>query len=316
MTQITRDTMIAALKEIPQGATREQLAKRLGTKSEAIKDLLKGLKAEGVVGLDGDRRGAKYSIRTIGENAIMVEPVAIREAKPVLDINKRFGMMDKLVKAMVQGANNSMIVTGQGGTGKTSTILKTLESMGLEPRRPGQVCNAGEHYLHVKGAAAATELYRIFFEYPDALIIFDDCDSVFNDGNGMNVLKAVLDTFESRTVSWISNYVQKTMGLPESFEFKGKVIFVTNRPNINQALMSRSLNVDLNMTQDELIDRVDAIGMQMNPEITETEHKALVTFLRENATKFADLSLRTYIKIANLITSGESDWQDLALWSN
>jgi hypothetical protein len=80
--------------------------------------------------------------------------------------------------------------------------------------------------------------------------------------------------------------------------------------------MSRSLNVDLNMTHEELIDRMDMIGRKMNEEITEDEHKSLISFMRENAASFTDFSLRTYIKIANLITSGEKDWQDLALWSN
>jgi hypothetical protein len=314
---ISRETLVAVLKSNPS-VTREQLAKLLCVSSEDIKGILQGLKAEGVVDLKGERRGARYSwvgaqsedpqgtIRITGEDP----------EQPRMDINKRFGMMTRLVKAMVTGENNSMIILGQGGTGKTSSVLRTLAEQGLEARNPGQVCEPHKHYLHVKGVAAATELYRILFENPEALVLFDDCDSVLEEGNGMNVLKAVLDTFPERTVSWISTYVQKTMGLPESFEFKGKIIFVTNKQYINQALKSRSLIVDLNMTTKELCDRLDMIGRKMNEEITEEEHTELIAFLRENATKFADLSLRTYAKIANLITAGETDWRELAMWSN
>jgi hypothetical protein len=54
----------------------------------------------------------------------------------------------------------------------------------------------------------------------------------------------------------------------------------------------------------------------MNTELTEDEHNELIAFLREHSGSFADLSLRTYMKIANLIAAGVEEWHDLALWSN
>ena len=289
--------------------SREQIAAHLGVASKELKCHIDSMKQEGLLEMSGDRRGAKYTIRVTNQ----VKPLS---SKPRLDINKRFEMMLILVKAVVTGGNNSLIVTGRSGTGKTSTILEALTGQGLEARYLGQTVEPHKHFLHVKGANSATDLYRIFFEHSEALIVFDDCDSVFNDGNGMNVLKAVLDTFKERTVSWVSNYVQKSMGLPESYTFKGKVIFVTNQTRINPALMSRGLNVDLNMTHEELCERMNLLGRGMNEELTESEHEELILFLREHATEFTDFSLRTYVKIAELIASGVSDWRDLALWAN
>jgi hypothetical protein len=312
---VSREALITVLKANPS-STREQLAKMIGVGSNDIKGLLQGLKAEDAVQLVGERRGARYTWVGKQEDQEGVVNLSQAPTEPRMDINKRFKMMTNLVKAMVTGDNNAMIVLGQGGTGKTSSVTRTLAEMGLEPRRPGEVCEPQKHFLHVKGVAAATELYRTLFENPDAMILFDDCDSVLDENNAMNILKAVLDTFPERTVSWISNYVQKTMGLPETFEFKGKIIFVTNKCHINQALKSRSLIVDLNMTHQELCDRLDVIGRDMNTELTEDEHNELIAFLREHSGSFADLSLRTYMKIANLIAAGVEEWHDLALWSN
>jgi hypothetical protein len=314
---LTRDGLIEIIRQNP-GIGRLQIATKTGIPSPVVKKMLEGLKAEGKLTWEGILRGTKYSLATTGGPTVGDEEshVPAKADRPKLDINKRFAFMTKLVKVVAQGHANSMIVTGQGGTGKTQVVLETLAELGLEARSLGQVCLPEKHFLHVKGANAATELYRAFFENPEATFVFDDCDSALNEGNGMNVLKAALDTYEVRSVTWASNYVQTTLGLPESFDFRGRVIFITNQANVNQALMSRSLNVDLNMTPDELVDRINAIGTKMVPEVSPQEHEEIVAFIREHQTEFTDLSLRTYLKIANLVISGEEEWKELAVFAN
>ena len=323
--KLTREGLIELIRQNP-GIGRLGIANATGTPSPVVKKLLEGLKAEGIVVWEGILRGTKYTLASAAPASVgLAGPtptgdggenhVAPGGERPRLDINKRFKFMTKLVKVVAKGHANGMIVTGQGGTGKTNVVMETLAELGLEPRSPGQVVLPEEHFLHAKGATSATDLYRTLFENPEATIVFDDCDSALAEGNGMNVLKSALDTYEVRRVSWTSKFVQD-MGLPESFEFKGRIIFVSNLRNVNQALMSRCLNVDLNMTPDELVDRMEAIGTKMCPEIAENEHEEIIKHIRKHKDQFADLSLRTYLKVANLVISGEEDWKELAVFAN
>ena len=61
------------------------------------------------------------------------------------------------------------------------------------------------------------------------MLVLDDCDSVLVDDVALNILKAALDTSKKRVVSWnTESRVLRQEDLPNSFEFKGGVIFITN----------------------------------------------------------------------------------------
>lgn len=44
-------------------------------------------------------------------------------------------------------------------------------------------------------------LYMALFINRDKLIVFDDCDSVFGNIDSVNILKAALDSYDTRMVS-------------------------------------------------------------------------------------------------------------------
>ena len=47
-------------------------------------------------------------------------------------INQRFGFVEKIVGMVATGVQPSTVITGQGGLGKTYTVMKTLKANGLE----------------------------------------------------------------------------------------------------------------------------------------------------------------------------------------
>lgn len=87
----------------------------------------------------------------------------------------------------------SLLITGGPSTGKTFRVMKTIKDLGLKQ---------GEDYITKKGKITARSLYRILIEQLNGLSIFDDCDSVFDDPNGVNMLKGALDTDPVRTVDY------------------------------------------------------------------------------------------------------------------
>ena len=61
------------------------------------------------------------------------------------------------------------------------------------------------------------------------MLVFDDCDSILLDDISLNLLKGALDSGKKRKISWLSEYrALKEAGIPDSFNFHGSVIFITN----------------------------------------------------------------------------------------
>ena len=65
-----------------------------------------------------------------------------------------------------------------------------------------------ENHIIIKGYVRALGLYKSLYNYRHAgkVLVFDDADTIFNDETALNILKAVCDTTERRTVSWLSEY--------------------------------------------------------------------------------------------------------------
>ena len=103
-------------------------------------------------------------------------------------------------------------------------------------------------YAVIKGFSTPKAMYRALFENQDKLVIFDDCDSILKDLTALNILKADLDSYGKRTISWLTE--RESEDLPTSFEFKGQVLFISNLPldRMNSAIMSRAFTVDVSMT--------------------------------------------------------------------
>ncbi|WFT96082.1 hypothetical protein QA633_02890 [Bradyrhizobium barranii] len=108
----------------------------------------------------------------------------------------------------------------------------------------------------------------------------------------------------------MSPYLEK-QGYPASFEFKGTIIFVSNRPlsKIPQAIQSRSLILNLDMTNAELCDHVRSIAHATLPSLTVQQRIDLIDFIHLHADTFKDLSIRTFIKGATLMA--EPNWKNL-----
>ena len=63
----------------------------------------------------------------------------------------------------------------------------------------------------------------------NSVVVFDDCDSILLDEVCLNLLKGALDSGKKRKISWLAeSHSLRREGVPDSFDFKGGVIFITN----------------------------------------------------------------------------------------
>jgi len=219
-------------------------------------------------------------------------------------INERFDFLTNLTSMVVNNITPSLLVTGSAGLGKTHSVTTTIKDNDLEDK----------DYLFIKGYSTARGLYNTLFDNNGKLIIFDDCDSVLEDKVALNILKSALDSYETRTITW-SAKMTKADVYPQSFNFTGRIIFISNKDKskIDAAVRTRSLTVDLSMTPDEKIERMEYILPNILPEYDLKVKKDALKLLSE----FKDsdnLSMRSLIMVSKIRDTYETSWRDLATY--
>ncbi len=105
---------------------------------------------------------------------------------------------------------------------------------------------------------SAIGLYSKLYEFSDSknILVFDDCDSILLDDVALNLLKGALDSGKKRVISWLSeSSALRREGIPDRFEFKGSVIFITNlkfdKMKINREELFRMYMEWVNHVSDE-----------------------------------------------------------------
>ena len=243
-------------------------------------------------------------------------------------LRDRFEILDDMTRAVKKGDVRAMIVTGPPGVGKSYGVEKVLS------RHDTFATVANDEKLKkyevVKGAMSAIGLYSKLYEYSDkkCILVFDDCDSVLLDDLSLNILKAALDTSKRRMIHWnTDSRLLRSEGVPNSFEFKGGAIFITNikfdhvkskkLQDHLEALESRCHYLDLTIdTQREKVLRIKQVvtecGMLDDYELTDAHKLEVVEFVDANKNRMRELSLRTVLKVADLHVSFPDKWKSVA----
>jgi replicative DNA helicase len=298
----------------------------------------------GFITVDGTGQFGKDKIRVLVESPTDIEFVHADEYTGVVtakevdatskqsdeeriaDIGLRFEMLDEMTKAVLNGDIRAMIVSGPPGVGKSYTVEAQIDKANLFQN----IANAKPKHTVVKGSASAIGLYKVLYEYSDAnsVIVFDDCDSILFDDVSLNLLKGALDSGKSRKISWLSeSRVLKQEDIPNSFQFKGSVIFITNLKfdavksqrlkDHLEALQSRCHYLDLTLdTMRDKVLRIRQIAKQgemfSDLGISEVGQDVIIDFLDANKNKMREMSLRMAIKVAQLYKSFPNTWESMA----
>jgi hypothetical protein len=224
------------------------------------------------------------------------------------DINDKFRFLENMVGMVVKNTAVSMIITGEGGLGKTFTVMKEIKKRDLVEEFDFTV---------IKGYSTPRGLYRTLYENSDKLIVFDDCDEVLKDPTAKNLLKGALDSYDERKISWITN--KELPDLPSDFEFNGRIIFISNLApeKIEQAILSRSMSIDLSMTPQVKIERMRNILDKIRPDVPLDIKEECLDLLDDNKQYCQDLNFRTLMKIIGMRTDPDNsaDWYDMAIYA-
>ena len=195
------------------------------------------------------KKGLEGFLESEGVEVVSEEQIEGGEEKEEEDIFADFATLDAYIEMCLSTKDdfkniNSILVSGASGISKTYHVIQALEKAKVEA-------------FHIKGYSTAYTLFEILKMDPNGVYVFDDCDSIWKDETGLNILKAALETTKNgvRKITWASG------GDIEVVEFTGKIFFISNMdffakntrlPHI-KAVIGRTMTVAICSKRDQLI---------------------------------------------------------------
>lgn len=250
-------------------------------------------------------------------------------AKPSeFTVEERFNFIERFTKGVANASYLSLVLVGGPGLGKTHVVLQTLKDLGLKEILPMNIAPAqkggevdeevremlleGEplvdegDFIVIKGFSTPKALYRALYDNNGKIIVIDDADGAFADKNAANILKGALDSSVPRYISWMTEKKSNDDDLPSRFEFTGRIIFISNleMSQFPAAILSRSVHVDLDLTMEEKIERIELILGKY--EDADGHAAQVLALVKEHAPKFKELSVRTAMMLMQ-IRKAEND---------
>jgi len=224
-------------------------------------------------------------------------------AKGVME--KHLGKITDLVKVVVSGYSDSLILISDGGLGKSFTVLETLKEKSMEENRD---------FAYITTFATSLELYNLLFIHKDKVVVLDDVEGILTDKKSISILKSALwSSSGKREISYYSK--TSLLDAPNKFEFSGKLIICINEignSRIIQALTSRCLFYSLEFDYEDKIELIEALG------ILYSIPSELIDFIKMNTSPATEnLSMRTLIHIWNVYrydaeNGNSGKWREIA----
>lgn len=286
------------------------MAKNVATGEFAPKDLIRHIQL-----LNAEKNRQQLLVTPNGRVTRIDAPKSSKAAAPgkmsfmtvveSRDPEVMFSNLERLTKMVGRGIQPSLVITGMAGVGKTHLVKETLRQMGLRE---------SYDFEHFKGKATAAGLYMTLYANSDKIVVLDDCDSVFKDDDAVNILKAALDSYDTRQISYISTKPLKDEfgePIPSRFEFTGKIIFISNihQSKLDEAIRSRSFVSDISMNTAQMFQRMEQLMPTMEKSIPLAAKQQALEIMKQLDAKYGgvDINLRSFIKAARICAMGFED---------
>lgn len=266
-------------------------------------------------------------------------------AQLVADPLPVFEKLNSYVLQIARGIDTALLITGQGGVGKSYNVNRILSAFGTK----------NKDYVIMKGNSTTAAMYKFLYDNYDKICVFDDCDAILEDTVGLNILKGALDSGDVREISWNTKgsdmvdtfgcttheEIEERMeewsakhkgkvGTPNYFQFQGACIFISNKSveeiaKLDAAILTRCSQVDINLLAHEVILRMKSVlptikvfnakGQDITkPDIKQEvfEYISSETFLKDPRMKGKKISFRLFNNTYKLRYGGSPKWKELA----
>jgi hypothetical protein len=254
-----------------------------------------------------------------------------KNSNPIVqEVKEKFETVKQMTKifATSNGAINGLIITGNAGIGKTHFVRQAFIETGTKDRTD-----------EIKGSSitAPAFYYKLWMNrMPGQILVLDDVDLV---QKSKAEVSAILDLMKGATeptkgeriLSWLRasvNALFRENGVPESFDFQGSIVWITNEtqeslakacgPHWN-AISSRFRQVPVWLDDKEslmytiyLIEEAGLLGKNCQAKeggYSEDVIQHTVQYLKDNWKSMDDITPRVAVKIADTIETYPNDWK-------
>jgi hypothetical protein len=249
--------------------------------------------------------------------------------KEILDRHmEAFKNMHELCTSVAMGKLRALIITGAPGIGKTVTATDVLNAFKTKNKL---------RYKKLAGRVSPVAAYKAAYQYrgPNDVLLFDDADGLFFAEDGLNLLKALLDTLEKREPTWNTNTMlvgEDGDEIPRSgWVFEGSVIFISNLDfdrltsgppsrisDHLKAVINRAFTFDLRIhTPREAYIWTKYVVetkniLQSRYGLSKAQEQQSLNWLKAHLSKLREVSLRSALTVAFLIANHTKNWESLA----
>lgn len=243
---------------------------------------------------------------------------AVYQAMDFRILEENYANVEKYIQGICKGEFRSVIVNGPPGVGKSYSVDAYLQQYANE-----------DCYKVAAGHMTPLSLYGNLYQYRNVgdVLVLDDIDSVFSKIEGINLLKAAMDTKPVRRISWeSSSTVVMNLGLPPHFEFKGSIVLISNIGFVQKkgkmqehldALKDRSYSLHISdNTREELYQQVCFMvikkGLLKEFDLAAEQQSKILDYIGSNLDQLNKISLRLAIKLAGLMKANPEEWSSMA----
>lgn len=267
-------------------------------------------------------------------------------------INSKFELFSNMIRSCSEGKIRGLFVTGDPGFGKSFFIEQTLKLEDLKKKTirnedflklknkllssfkdksvdigSTDLIKEADSYRILDGYVRPGYIYQTLYHLKDLgeITVFDNCDSVLSQEDSLNIIKSALEPDNNHLVSW--GRTKADSNLPESYQYNGSIIFVTNQKIEDilsspysdhiKAILSRCFLIDLSFSFDRekllYIKQLLNSGILNSQNIDSDTQNQIWSFILENSKNLIELSPSMLLKIAKLYKNFNLEWKKIAI---
>ena len=203
--------------------------------------------------------------------------------------NEKYKLLNESLKAISDDKINILILVGEAGMSKTFNTLSFLKEKNTNHR-------------YINSYSTPLSFYEILYKNSDKdIVVFDDISSIGNPLIVSLLKSACWSSNNQKIVSYYStSKILETRELPESFDFKARVILIFNKGISGyESIINRGVKIDFNFSFKEKLKIFEEI--QQEAEIDQDVFNYVKTNCNE-ATR--NLSIRTLVILSTLKRAG------------
>ena len=223
-----------------------------------------------------------------------------------------YSRLSDFVNHIIHGKQPAFIICGPPGMSKTYIVKRTFHFSGL---RPG-----ADYRIEKGGALGAAEVYSLLYYNRKRFLILDDFDTPLSNPTMVNLLKAITDSYDRRIISYPREKVTEVGGegstmpsAPSKFEFKGKLIIVTNltKDQIDPALLSRAPAIEVKYNTQQVLDALENLLKFVNPKTSMEIKREVLDYILElhKEQPFIHVDFRSFKSSVDARDGGVWDWK-------